>query len=158
MARDTTDTTPISSRDELVRWFEQGSKPADSFRIGIEHEKFPFYRDRLTPVPYEAASAGGRGGIRALLDGLRERQGWQAIEEDGRPIGLSNDDVGGAISLEPGGQFELSGAPLRTLHEAEVELAEHLGNLKAVAEPLGIGFPGPRRKPDLDLGRDPRDA
>ncbi len=155
MARDTTDTTPIASRDELVRWFEQGSKPADSFRIGIEHEKFPFHRDRLTPVPYDGDSESGRGGIRALLDGLRERQGWQAIEEDGRPIGLSNDDVGGAISLEPGGQFELSGAPLRTLHEARAELSDHLENLKAVAEPLGIGFLGLGGSPKWTLAETP---
>ncbi len=155
MARDTTDTTPISSRDELVRWFEEGSKPAESFRIGIEHEKFPFYRDRLTPVPYEGEPEAGRGGIRALLDGLRERQGWESIEEDGCPIGLSNDDIGGAISLEPGGQFELSGAPLRTLHEAEAELATHLENLKAVAEPLGIGFLGLGGSPKWTLGETP---
>ena len=155
MARDTTDTTPISSRDELVQWFEQGSKPADLFRIGIEHEKFPFYRDGLAPVPYEGQAGSGRGGIRALLDGLRERQGWQPIEEDGRPIGLSNDDVGGAISLEPGGQFELSGAPLRTLHEARAELAEHLANLKAVAEPLGIGFLGLGGSPKWTLAETP---
>ena len=154
MARDTTDTTPISSRDELVRWFEQGSKPVGSFRIGIEHEKFPFYRDRLTPVPYEG-EPGGRGGIRALLEGLRDRQGWQPIEEAGRPIGLSNDDVGGAVSLEPGGQFELSGAPLRTLHEASAELAEHLENLKAVAEPLGIGFLGLGGSPKWSLADTP---
>ncbi len=155
MARDTTDTTPITSRDELVQWFEQGSKPADSFRIGIEHEKFPFYRDGLTPVPYEGEPVGGRGGIRALLDGLRERQGWLPIEEDGRPIGLSNDDVGGAISLEPGGQFELSGAPLRTLHEARAELADHLENIKAVAEPLGIGFLGLGGSPKWTLAETP---
>lgn len=148
MARDTTDTTPISSRDELVRWFERGGKPPDSFRIGIEHEKFPFYRDGLAPVPYEGDPVTGRGGIRALLEGLGARQGWQSIEEDGRPIGLSNDDLGGAVSLEPGGQFELSGAPLRTLHEANAELTQHLDDLKAVAEPLGIGF--------LALGSSPK--
>ncbi len=79
MARDTTDTTPISSRDELVRWFEQGSKPPDAFRIGIEHEKFPFYRDRLTPVPYDGEPELCRCGILAWLDGFRARQGWQAI-------------------------------------------------------------------------------
>ncbi len=155
MARDTTDTTPIGSRDELVRWFERGGKPSDSFRIGIEHEKFPFYRDGLAPVPYEGDPATGRGGIRALLEGLGARQGWQSIEEEGRPIGLSNDDLGGAVSLEPGGQFELSGAPLRTLHEASAELAQHLGDLKAVAEPLGIGFLGLGSSPKWSLKETP---
>ena len=155
MARDTTDTTPISSRDDLVRWFEQGNKPADAFRIGIEHEKFPFYRDRLSPVPYDGDPQHPNGGIRALLEGLALRQGWQPIEEDGHPIGLSNDDVGGAISLEPGGQFELSGAPLRTLHEAEAELSSHLENLKAVAAPLGIGFLGLGGSPKWTLAATP---
>jgi glutamate--cysteine ligase len=155
MARDITDTTPISSRDELVRWFERGSKPAEAFRIGIEHEKFPFYRDGLAPVPYEGDAATGRGGIRALLQGLGARQGWQSIEEDGNPIGLSNDDLGGAVSLEPGGQFELSGAPLRTLHEASAELAQHLDNLKAVAEPLGIGFLALGSSPKWSLAETP---
>ncbi len=147
MARDTTDTMPIASRDDLVAWIAAGCKPGQA--IGIENEKLPFYRDTLAPVPYEGDPATGRGGIRALLDGMAERQGWARILEDGAPIGLSDDDgAGGAVSLEPGGQFELSGAPLRTLHESEAELAAHLDALKAVAEPLGIGF--------LALGASPR--
>ncbi len=147
MARDTTDTTPITARDELVGWIAEGCKPEQS--IGIENEKLPFYRGTLTPVPYEGDPATGRGGIRALLDGLAERQGWNRILEDGRPIGLSDDaGTGGAVSLEPGGQFELSGAPLATLHESKAELDAHLDALKAVAEPLGIGF--------LALGASPR--
>ena len=139
MARDTTDSTPIETRNDLVDWFEAGCKPGQA--IGIENEKIPFYRDTLRPVPYEGEPAGGRGGIRALLDGLAARQGWDMIVEEGCPIGLSDDaGTGGAVSLEPGGQFELSGAPLRTLHESRDELADHLSALKAVAEPLGIGF------------------
>ena len=147
MARDTTDTTPIETRDDLVGWFEAGCKPGQA--IGIENEKLPFYRDTLSPVPYEGDPAGGRGGIRALLDGLAELQGWERIVEEGCPIGLADDaGTGGAISLEPGGQFELSGAPLTSLHESRDELASHLGALKAVAEPLGIGF--------LALGSSPK--
>ena len=147
MARDTTDTTPITARSELVDWIAEGCKPGQS--IGIENEKLPFYRDTLTPVPYEGDPATGRAGIRALLEGLAERQGWDRILEDGRPIGLADDHgTGGAVSLEPGGQFELSGAPLATLHESKAELADHLDALKAVAEPLGIGF--------LALGSSPK--
>ena len=147
MARDTNDSTAIETRDDLVGWFEDGCKPGQS--IGIENEKIPFYRDTLAPVSYEGDPATGRGGIRALLDGLAARQGWDRIVEEGRPIGLADDHgTGGAVSLEPGGQFELSGAPLRTLHEARDELASHLDGLKAVAEPLGIGF--------LTLGSGPK--
>ncbi len=147
MARDTTDTTPITTRDDLVGWFEAGCKPGQA--IGIEHEKLPFYRADLAPVPYEGDPGTGRGGIRALLDGLAMRQGWARILEDGNPIGLADDaGGGGAVSLEPGGQFELSGAPLRTLHEARDELAHHLADVEAVAEPLGIGF--------LSLGSSPK--
>ena len=147
MARDTTDMTPIAGRDALVGWIAEGCK-AEQF-IGIENEKLPFYRDTLAPVPYEGDPATGRGGVRALLEGLAERQGWKPILEGGRPIGLADDaGTGGAVSLEPGGQFELSGAPLKTLHESKAELVSHLDALKAVAEPLGIGF--------LALGASPR--
>ena len=147
MARDTNDTTPITSRDELVAWFEAGIKPAVQFRIGTEHEKVPFYRADLAPVPYEGSGA-REGGIRALLDGMERRTGWERIEDDGKPIGLANDGAGGAISLEPGGQFELSGAPLETLHETQAETESHLADLKQVADPLGIGF--------LALGSSPK--
>ena len=112
MARDVSDTTPIGARSELVEWIASGEKPREAWRLGTEHEKVPFYRADASPVPYE----GGRG-IRALLEGMQERTGWEPIMEDDHPIGLADEAGGGAISLEPGGQFELSGAPLRTLHE-----------------------------------------
>ena len=154
MARDTTDTTPIVSRDELAAWFEQGCKPADLFRIGTEHEKFPFFRADLAPVPYDGPGS-RRGGIRALLEGLQDKLGWERIEDDGHPIGLANDGVGGAISLEPGGQFELSGAPLDTVHETRAEFECHLSHLKQVAEPLGIGFLGRGASPKWSLAETP---
>jgi glutamate--cysteine ligase len=135
MARDVSDTTPIEARSELVEWIASGEKPRDAWRLGTEHEKVPFYRADASPVPYE----GGRG-IRALLEGMRDRTGWQPIMEDDHPIGLFDEAGGGAISLEPGGQFELSGAPLRTLHDTARETAQHLSDVKAVAEDLGIGF------------------
>ncbi len=135
MARDVSDTTPIGARSELVEWIAAGEKPRDTWRLGTEHEKVPFYRQDASPVPYD----GGRG-IRTLLEGLQERTGWAPIMEGDHPIGLADEEGGGAISLEPGGQFELSGAPLKTLHEAYRETAQHIDDVKAVAEKLGIGF------------------
>src|SRR6478735_9817394 len=135
MARDVSDATPIGARSELVEWVASGEKPRDTWRLGTEHEKVPFYRADASPVPYE-----GRAGIRALLEGLRERTGWEPIVEDGRPIGLADGVGGGAISLEPGGQFELSGAPFETLHETSRETAQHVTDAKAVGEKLGIEF------------------
>src|SRR3712207_5345112 len=110
MARDVSDATPIGARSELVEWIASGEKPRGDWRLGTEHEKIPFYRADASPVPYE-----GERGIRALLDGLRDRTGLVPILEEGRPTGLVDEAGGGAISLEPGGQFELSGAPLETL-------------------------------------------
>ena len=140
MARDITDTTPIETRDELVGWFEAGSKGAGPFLLGTEHEKFPYYLSDLAPVPYEGR-AGGQGGIRALLEGMAAG-GWERIEDAGALIGLFDTGRGGAISLEPGGQFELSGAPLPDVHETARELAEHLVQANEVARQHGIGFLG----------------
>jgi glutamate--cysteine ligase len=138
MARDVSDSTPIGSKEELIAWIAAGEKPESRFRIGTEHEKFPFYREDLAPVPYEGRA--GAGGIRALLEGMQQRLGWEPIVDAGNIIGLGGPDGGGAISLEPGGQFELSGAPLETIHQTQAELAAHLADVKAVAEPHGIGF------------------
>ncbi|MFC4170628.1 glutamate--cysteine ligase [Microvirga sp. GCM10011540] len=135
MARDVSDATPIGARSELVEWIASGEKPRGSWRLGTEHEKVPFYTADASPVPYD-----GERGIRALLEGMESRTGWQPIMEDDHPIGLFDEGGGGAISLEPGGQFELSGAPLKTLHETAAETAQHLEDVKAVGERLGIGF------------------
>ena len=135
MARDVSDTTPIGARSELVEWIASGEKPREAWRLGTEHEKVPFYKADASPVPYD----GGQG-IRALLEGMQDRTGWSPIMEEGHPIGLADEAGGGAISLEPGGQFELSGAPLETLHETARETAQHLADSRAVGERLGIGF------------------
>ena len=143
MARDLIDMTPVESRDELVAWFAEGEKPPADFRIGTEHEKVPFRKGENTPIPYE-----GKRGIRALLEGMQALLGWDPIVENGRIIGLHDVTGGGAISLEPGGQFELSGAPVETLHGTCRELHSHLAQVREVAEPLGIGF--------LSLGMSPK--
>ncbi len=150
MARDVVDAQSIESRDNLVAWLEAGAKPPEAFRIGAEHEKFPFYKSDLTPVPYE-----GPRGIRALLEGMRDRLGWEGIEDDGKLIGLFDDDGGGAISLEPGGQFELSGAPLATVHDVASELDEHLRHAHAVADSLGVGFLALGASPKWSLAETP---
>jgi glutamate--cysteine ligase len=137
MARDQIDMTPIETRDELVAWIAAGEKPKDQFRVGTEHEKIPFRTNDHSPVPYE-----GRHGIRALLEGMQMLLGWEPILEGKTIIGLADVTGGGAISLEPGGQFELSGAPLETIHRTCAELNSHLSQLRQVAEPLGIGFLG----------------
>jgi glutamate--cysteine ligase len=137
MARDQVDMRPIETREELVAWFEAGSKPKTQFRIGTEHEKFPFTVDDHNPVPYA-----GRRSIRALLEGMQHLLGWEPIVEDDNIIGMFDVTGGGAISLEPGGQFELSGAPLESVHQTCSELMAHLAQLKEVARPLGIGFLG----------------
>jgi len=137
MARDQTDTTPLTSRDELVGWIATGEKPKEQFRVGTEHEKTPFTLEGHNPVPYD-----GNRGIRALLEGMQLLLGWEPIMEQGNIIGLYDVTGGGAISLEPGGQFELSGAPLETIHQTCSELMAHLAQVREVATPLGIGFLG----------------
>ncbi len=135
MARDIVDMIPIETRDDLVDWIAKGAKPAEYFKIGTEHEKFPYFKNTFDPVPYE-----GPNGVRALLDGMQTVTGWQPILENDKPIGLFDTVNGGAISLEPGGQFELSGAPLPTLHDTLSETLQHMADVKQVADPLGIGF------------------
>ena len=137
MARDQVDMTPIETRDALVAWLEEGIKPKSQFRIGTEHEKFPFSIGRHEPVPYD-----GPCGIRALLDGMKMLLGWEPIMDGPNIIGLHDVTGGGAISLEPGGQFELSGAPVETVHQTAAELHAHLAQVREVARPLGVGFLG----------------
>src|SRR5438105_1470986 len=137
MARDQVDLTPIETRDELVAWFEAGVKPKSQFRIGTEHEKFAFTVGGYRPIPYE-----GRCSIRSLLEGMQHLLGWEPIMEAGNIIGLFDVAGGGEITLEPGGQFELSGAPVETVHQTSSELMAHLAQLKEIARPLGIGFLG----------------
>ena len=151
MARDTTDFSPIEGMDELVGYLAAGNKPRDQWRIGTEHEKFPFYVDGNAPVPYE-----GDRGIKALLEGMQRVLGWEPIIDAGKIIGLVEPTGQGAISLEPGGQFELSGAPLETIHQTCREGNAHLAQLREIAEPLGIRFLGLGGSPKWTLAETPR--
>ena len=130
----------IESRDDLLSVFSGGEKPRADWRIGTEHEKFVY---RL--ADHRAPSYDERGGIRDLLKGLTEF-GWKPVIEHGNTIALSGAD--GTISLEPAGQFELSGAPLENLHQTCAEAARHLGQCKMIGDRLGLGFLGTGMWPD----------
>ena len=151
MARDTSDATPITSRDQLVARLESGSKPKPRWRIGTEHEKFGFYVADNRPVPYD-----GSRGIERLLEVMNGMLGWEPILDRGLIIGMVDPVAGGAISLEPGGQFELSGAPLETIHETCIETNSHFAQLREAATPLGIGFLGLGMSPKWRLAETPR--
>lgn len=129
------DSAPISGLADLVAYAESGCKPPESWRIGTEHEKFAFRRDGFRPLSYEEP-----GGIRDILKGL-EAYGWSPVAEKGQVIAMTRPD-GSSISLEPGGQVELSGAALETLHQTCTEVTTHRTQVKAVAESLGVGLIG----------------
>jgi glutamate--cysteine ligase len=137
---DTSDSPLIEGRSDLLSVFAGGEKSPDRWRIGTEHEKFVF---RM--ADHRAPSYAEPGGIRALLMGLTD-YGWQPVIENGNIIALTGQD--GTISLEPAGQFELSGAALDNLHQTCAEAARHLDQCKAVGERLGIGFLGTGMWPD----------
>jgi len=125
---------PITSRDDLVRHLSEGSKPKEQWRIGTEHEKFVYDLRSHKPLAYE-----GKPGIRVLLEGMR-RFGWQDVLEGESIIGLTQS--GASLSLEPGGQFELSGAPLKTVHQTCAEVNTHLEQVREVAAEIGVGVIG----------------
>ena len=132
------------SMDDLAGALSKGAKPKDQWRIGAEHEKFAFNRSTLRRPAYE-----GDDGIKAMLDGLT-RFGWTPVEEGGHVIALERANAEGmtaSVSLEPGGQFELSGAPLKDVHDICNETGQHLMEVKSVADQIGLGF--------LGLGFDP---
>ena len=137
---DTGYSPPIESRADLLSVFEGGEKPKEEWRIGTEHEKFVFRVD-----DHRAPSYDEKGGIRDLLMGLTEF-GWEPVRENGNVIALSGAD--GTISLEPAGQFELSGAALKNLHQTCAEAARHLGQCKMIGDRLGLGFLGVGMWPD----------
>lgn len=140
MSAPTKDSQILTSKDDLLIPLESGCKPKSDFRIGTEHEKFGFYTEDYSPIPYE-----GPNGIEALLKGL-QRFGWDRIEENGTLIGLKQN--GASVTLEPGGQLELSGAPLETIHQTCGEVNRHLDQVREVTKELGQGF--------LSLGFSPK--
>jgi glutamate--cysteine ligase len=136
---------PIQSHDDLVRHLSHGCRPRADWRIGTEHEKFVYDLQTHKPVSYEA-------GIRPLLDGMR-RFGWQPVLEGGNIIGLAKD--GASLSLEPGGQFELSGAALASVHQTCAEVELHRRQIREVAAELNLGILGLGFAPTWPLAEAP---
>ena len=138
MATTVRDDRPLTL-DDLTGWFASGSKPASEWRVGAEHEKFGFHLKDHSPVEY-----GGPDGFEAMLKGLM-RFGWEGVYEDRADGGktlIALERNGASVSLEPGGQFELSGAPLNSMHEICEETGSHLQEVRQVADELGLGFLG----------------
>ncbi len=127
------DPTPITSARQLAEWFAAGCKPKSDWRIGTEHEKFGFRRSDFSSPDYQYQ------GIQAMLEGIMAK-GWAPIRDGENVIGLTQGLA--SVSLEPGGQFELSGGPMKDLHAGRLELAAHLRDVHEVAGPLGLGFAG----------------
>ena len=125
----------IEKPEQMVEYLASGCKPRSDWRIGTEHEKFGYCKDTLKPIPYS-----GERSILTVLEGLRDEYGWAPILEAGNLIGLSKN--GANVSLEPGGQLELSGAPLETIHETCDEVNTHLREVRLVADRVGVGFIG----------------
>ena len=137
----------IESRDDLVRHLSKGMKPKSAWRIGTEHEKFVYDLKTHKPIPYE-----GKPGVRQLLEGMG-RFGWQPVKEGENIIGNSLN--GASLSLEPGGQFELSGAPLKSIHETCAEVNTHLVQTRDVASEIGVGVLGLGFAPNWTLDEVP---
>lgn len=143
---------PIESFDQLAGLLESGCKPKDQWRIGTEHEKFGWLTDSRRPLPYD-----GDRSISAIFQGLQDRFGWLPVTEAGNVIGVQRN--GANVSLEPGGQFELSGAPLATIQETAAELRNHLEEVAQIADPMGVRFMGIGAAPEWhhdDMPRMPK--
>jgi glutamate--cysteine ligase len=143
---------PIESFDQLAALIESGNKPKTDWRIGTEHEKFGWLAGSHKPLPYA-----GEASISALFEGLEQRFGWTAVREGEHVIGLQRGMAN--VSLEPGGQFELSGGPLEDLHQSAAELRNHLEEVAAIADPLGVRFMGIGAAPEWthdDMPRMPK--
>ncbi len=130
----------IESLSQLAQPMAAGEKPRENWRIGTEHEKLVY-----STRDFHAPSYDEPGGIRDLLLGLK-KFGWSEIEEGGHVIALSGAD--GAISLEPAGQLELSGAPLENLHQTCAETGRHLKQVKQVGDGFDLAYLGLGMWPD----------
>ena len=122
----------IRDKSQMIEHLAAGSKPQSEWRIGTEHEKIGFNSQTLKPLAYDGACS-----VNAMLTGL-QRFGWAPVEEAGHVIALKRE--GASVSLEPGGQFELSGAPLSSVHETCREVNTHLREVREVADEIGAGF------------------
>jgi glutamate--cysteine ligase len=134
---------PLENKAQMVEYLAAGSKPKSKWRIGTEHEKIGFSQSDFKPLPYD-----GECSIKAMLEGL-QRFDWLPVEENGKLIALKRD--GASVSLEPGGQLELSGAPLEHVHQTCGEVSRHLREVREVADEMGAGFLSLGFRPDTKL-------
>lgn len=134
---------PIENKSQMVDWIASGCKPKSDWLIGTEHEKIGYNLATLKPLPYE-----GDAGIHAMLTGLK-KFGWKDVVEGGYLVALKRE--GASVSLEPGGQFELSGAPLESIHQTCGEVNRHLREVKKIADGIGAGFLSLGFRPDTKL-------
>ena len=135
MAASTLPGEPLTDKKLLTDYLSQGVKVRDAWRIGTEHEKFAYRLSDFTPLAYDAEP-----GIRQILEGLK-RFGWDSILEGSNIIALKKSD-GSSVTLEPGGQFELSGAPVKTIHNTCDEVHAHLAEVKEICQEIGAGMIG----------------
>jgi glutamate--cysteine ligase len=140
-AGDNTDTIPVENKAQLVEYIAAGCKPPEEFRLGAEQEQFVYRANDLRPAAYD----GSEPGIRSLLEGMT-RFGWEPIHENGLPIALHHG--GRSVTLEPGGQLELSGAPLNNVHGTMEETRTYLQQLSTLSNELDLRF--------LALGHQPK--
>jgi glutamate--cysteine ligase len=140
---------PVGSTRELVDYLRAGEKKRSLWRLGTEHEKIGLNVDTYEPVPYD-----GPRGIRAVLESIAELDGWAPTHEHGLPIALGKGRA--SITIEPGGQIELSGAPLHTVHDTCDEFHTHLDLVKRVSAPLGLLWVGLGMQPLHGLAEVPR--
>src|SRR5699024_10048959 len=125
---------PITSHRQLVEYFENSCKPPQQWRLGTEHEKFVFDRTTLRPLPFD-----GEQGIEAFLTAMT-RFGWQPLQEQGRTVALKHGRC--HVTLEPGGQLELAGASVKTIHESCAEVQTHLRQVKEIGAEMNVGLIG----------------
>ena len=141
-------SSPLSSIDDLILHFAQGEKTQDRFKIGTEHEKMIFLKQTHQPVPYE-----GPRGIGAVLEAFRTKFAWDPVFEGENLIALTRDEA--SITLEPGGQLELSGAPLDSSHDTCGEMGRHLRETREITEELDLLMLNLGRNPSIPSGQMP---
>ena len=130
------DNREIKSKADLVEWFSHCCTPADKLLVGVEHEKPPFYLEGHEPVPYQGTD--GKPGISNFFEKMVEEQGWEPGYEQGKIIEMQKDSVN--WTLEPGGQMETGGAPLKNVHQTAHETDASIGEAVEVGKSLGIGL------------------
>ncbi|MEO5364672.1 MAG: glutamate--cysteine ligase [Magnetococcus sp. DMHC-8] len=137
---------PVVDREPLIAWLAAGCRPPSQWRIGTEHEKFGFHKQTLLPLAYDEPH-----GVRAVLEGMAARFDWTVVAEHGHPIALIKEQLPGhtraSITLEPGGQLELSGAPLESIHATQEEINDHLQQLGEVCASMEVAFLGVGAQP-----------